>query len=128
MQIVDTISWCVTTHLLPVGLLLLWHQLSMWPAEALRNFIVWGLYCYGGGCRYALVHQLLFDTARIGCGESCSSCYPFGVMTHFIVGTLLFQYNHYHPTIFEPDRVMEVGFEPVCDQLQAGSSYLDMSR
>jgi len=25
------------------------------------------------------------------------------------------------------DSVMEFGFEPVCDQLRAGSSYLDMS-
>ena len=31
-------------------------------------------------------------------------------------------------TSFEPDCVMEFGFEPVCDQLRAGSCYLDMSR
>ena len=28
-------------------------------------------------------------------------------------------------TSFEPDSVMEFGFEPVCNQLRAGSSYLD---
>ena len=28
-------------------------------------------------------------------------------------------------TSFEPDSVMEFGFEPVCDQLRSGSSYLD---
>jgi len=27
---------------------------------------------------------------------------------------------------FEPDSIMEFGFEPVCDQLRTGSSYLDM--
>jgi len=29
---------------------------------------------------------------------------------------------------FEPDSVTEFNFEPVCDQLRAGSSYLDMLR
>jgi len=31
-------------------------------------------------------------------------------------------------TCLRPDSVMEFGFEPVCDQVRAGSSYLDMSR
>jgi len=39
-------------HLLPVGLLLMRRQLSIWPAETLSNFNVWGLYCYGAGMRW----------------------------------------------------------------------------
>ena len=35
-----------------------------------------------------------------------------------------------HPNIAscDQDSVMEFGFEPVCDQVRAGSSYLNMSR
>ena len=30
--------------------------------------------------------------------------------------------------VCDQDSVMEFGFEPVCDQVRAGSNYLDMSR
>ena len=30
--------------------------------------------------------------------------------------------------VCDQDSVMEFGFEPVCDQVRPGSSYLDMSR
>ena len=47
--------------------------------QALSNFIVRGLCCYGAGCRYALMRQLLSDRARPAVVSHSQHCVAKGV-------------------------------------------------